>query len=157
MDNHSSPPSYLTHRKHEVDQETNAVIPQSTPVASQYMSSVHRYPQVPAAIPIILTRSWSPIPSVHRESFRDDYELGASRSDLYGSEGRSSMNRMHQAVPALDGDIYNDATAIPTLRKESNISSQERTYIDYSMGRISKPESQVCQSHLFSKLREPRL
>jgi len=110
------------------------------------MSSVHRYSQVPATIPIALTRSWSPIPSVHRESIRDDSELGASRSDLYGSEGRSWVNRVHHAVPALDGDFYNDATAIPTLRKESNINSQERTYIDYSMGGISKPESQVCQN-----------
>jgi hypothetical protein len=122
------------------------------------MSSVHRYPQVPATIPIVPTRSWSPIPSVHRESIRDDSELEASsRSDLYGSEGRSWVNRVHHAVPALDRDFYNETRDIPTLRKESNIVSEERTYIDYSMGRISKSESQVCQNlSSFQSCLEPR-
>lgn len=153
------PPSYITHHKHEVDQDTNSVIPQSTPVASQYMSSVHRYPQVPAAIPIAPTRSWSPIPEVHRESIRDsELELeAASRSDLYGSEGGSWANRVHHAVPALDGNLYNDAKNIPTLRREPNIVSQERTYIDYSIGRISKPESQVRQNlSSFQSCPEPK-
>jgi len=139
----SSPPSHLTHHnQHEVDQQA------ITPVAGQYMSSVHRYPQVPAAIPIVPSRSWSPIPSVHRESIRDDSEL--DRSDLDGSEGRSWVNHVHHAVPELD--FYNDAGEVSTLRKEPNAIPQERTYIDYSMGRISKPESQVCHPSLFSEL-----
>ncbi|KIM46269.1 hypothetical protein M413DRAFT_309588 [Hebeloma cylindrosporum] len=147
MHNHISSPPLPHHIQRKVDHQTNAVIPQSTPVASQYMSSAHRYPQGPAAIPIALSRSWSPIPSVHRESIRDDSELEEfSRSDVY--EGRSWVNRVHHAVPELEGSFYDDAKEIPTLRKEPNIVSPERTYIDYSMARLSKPESQKSFSNL---------
>jgi hypothetical protein len=99
------------------------------------MSSVYRYPQAPAAIPIVPSRSWSPIPSVHRESFRKDSELEESfRSELYGSEGKSWANRIHHAIPELDGNFYEGARATPIAKKEPNVASQERTYIDYSMG-----------------------
>jgi len=142
MDNHISPPTtHLAHHDQlEVDQQRDSVFPQSTPAASQYMSSVYRYSQAPAAIPIVPSPSWGPIPSVHRESLREGSELEESfRSQLYGSERKS------WAVPEFDGNFYDSARVSPTATKEPNIASQERTYIDYSMGRISKPESEVCQ------------
>ncbi|KAF8165425.1 hypothetical protein B0H34DRAFT_671277 [Crassisporium funariophilum] len=46
------------------------------PVVSRYFSDAHRYPQIQTPSPISPVRSWSPIPSVHRES----YEVGDEQS-----------------------------------------------------------------------------
>lgn len=133
------PPPYQASPSHmENTQARQTLIHDETPVVSRYMSDGFRYAQV-QEVALPPSRSWSPIPSVHRVSFRDD-ELYEEDFDDEDKSPESWVNKQkvfpHEADARLEGHVLENLS----MRPES--SRHELRYIEYL------PSSRPRQDHL---------
>lgn len=81
-DFHTSTPHPLEQGWREANVPNSFVTPDESPVVSRYMSNGHQYAQVAPEVPLPPSRSWSPIPSVHREDSRDEASYNHEREGV---------------------------------------------------------------------------
>ncbi|KAF8974231.1 hypothetical protein BDZ97DRAFT_4399 [Flammula alnicola] len=130
----SFPPPYsLEHGKHEVDLRESFVTPEDSLIVSRYISNGYRYPQVPPEVPTPPSRSWSPIPSVHRESFPDEGTYSREPGDV---GNQSWVGNVNNPLNELEDDFSAHITdprisTMADVGQRDSASVHELRYIQY--------------------------
>ncbi|KAF8913824.1 hypothetical protein CPB84DRAFT_1757646 [Gymnopilus junonius] len=115
------------------------LIRSETPVVSRYMSDGFRYPQVQEAIQSP-SRSWSPIPSVHRESFPDEELYEDDLVDHIGSSG-NWVNKQKVLPSKIGTDV--EGHGLETLSNLPESSKHQHRYIEYPSSWMSRQDHWV--------------
>ncbi|KDR83829.1 hypothetical protein GALMADRAFT_675582 [Galerina marginata CBS 339.88] len=133
----------------EKDYGRESTIPNETPIVSRYFPNSYRDSQEAPPVPAALAGSWSPIPSVHRESFKDD-EFYEEEFENQGQE--SWVDNSNHYSPEINGHPAG-RVAHPRPSKQASIEKEDEGhdphYVEYPILK-SKQEIWVGQENKLS-------
>jgi len=120
----------------------DSIMPDENPMVSRYYSGGPLHPQPEHPQPLPPSRSWSPIPSVHRESFPEDsHHRQSSMKDQWDDDDLTPTSPQ-QRVPfkQIANSRYSTVASIG-----QQPSQHELRYIEYPATPVEHHPGLVCE------------
>ncbi|KAF9482477.1 hypothetical protein BDN70DRAFT_875033 [Pholiota conissans] len=145
-------PPELGQRRHEANTANSFVTPDETPIVSQYTANGVQHGQTPSEVSQP-SRSWSPIPSVHRASVDDDEPYSENHEhDVPREAGNQSWITDGNLGNRFSADITDPRiSTMADLGQPDSMSIHTIHYVEYPQERSpqaaiprSMPERWVC-------------